>query len=101
MPVSPNSFIGTTLSCVSKSVPLVAKKNRHLAGFFAWRTGSGERADAGVQARFVPRGLVLVDNRIAGHRIDHGHRSLIGSLGFFLVAIFNGLHYLLDARAQQ
>ncbi len=52
--------------------------------------------DAGIQAAFMPGGLVLVDMPL-GHRfVDNRHGCFVGSLSLFLVSRFNRGNHFLD-----
>src|SRR5690606_33576697 len=59
-----------------------ATKNRPSGRFFAEQRRLGSQGlDASVQAALVTSGLVLVDDALVGHTVDHRHGSHISGLG--------------------
>lgn len=70
-----------------------------MAGFFVFAQCLRHAVDGAVQAAFVARRLVFVDQPLVGDAINDGYGAFIGLAGFFLVAGFDGFEDLLDLRA--
>jgi len=59
----------------------------------------GERFHHLVQPALVPSSLVLVDDSLVDHAVDHRHSSLVGGSGCVLVALLDRSNDCLDVRA--